>query len=185
MLTALLIFGMQLILMPIVTLRTILLVKNETKKASAIGVLEAVINVLSLGIVFSDMSRIINIAAYALGFGCGLYIGGLVEKKLAIGYVTYQVSLLDKNYELIDTLRKAGFGVTIFETEGISARRSRLEVLAKRTREKELLTIINEIAPKAFVVSYEARTFKGGYLTKVMKKNENLNSDKKAVQRHD
>ncbi|PGR48372.1 hypothetical protein COC44_30575, partial [Bacillus cereus] len=30
--------------------------------------------------------------------------------------------------------------------------------------------IINEIAPKAFMSSYEIRSFKGGYLTKAMKK---------------
>ncbi|MGQ0518225.1 DUF2179 domain-containing protein, partial [Bacillus sp. D-CC] len=41
---------------------------------------------------------------------------------------------------------------------------------AKRSREKELLEIINEIAPKAFMSSYEIRSFKGGYLTKAMKK---------------
>jgi uncharacterized protein YebE (UPF0316 family) len=170
LLKALLIFGMQLVLMPIVTLRTILLVKNETKKASAIGVLEAIINVLSLGIVFADMSHIINIAAYALGFGGGLYLGGIIEGKLAIGYVTFQVNLLDKSDELVNKLRHEGFGVTIFDTEGINARRARLEVVAKRTREKHVLEIIEEIAPKAFVVSYETRTFKGGYLTKAMKK---------------
>ncbi len=77
---------------------------------------------------------------------------------------------MNKSSELIDALRREGFGVTIFETEGIDASRTRLEVLAKRTREKELLKIIEQIAPKAFMVSYEARTFKGGYLTKALKK---------------
>ena len=51
------------------------------------------------------------------------------------------------------------------KAEGINSIRYRLDIVAKRSREKELLEIINEIAPKAFMSSYEIRSFKGGYLT--------------------
>lgn len=168
----LIIFLMQLSLLPIVTLRTILLVKGETRKASVIGVVEAAINVLSLGIVFQDMSNIWNIIAYAIGFGVGLLLGGVLENKLAIGYVTHQINLLDRSEKLVNRLREEGFGVTVYQGEGREDNsRYRLDVLAKRSREKELLRIVDEIAPKAFLVSFEIRSFRGGYLTKSMKKN--------------
>ncbi len=60
-------------------------------------------------------------------------------------------------------------GVTVFEGEGINSIRYRLDIVAKRSRERAF-EIINEIAPKAFMSSYEIRSFKGGYLTKAMKK---------------
>ncbi|KSU83036.1 DUF2179 domain-containing protein [Fictibacillus enclensis] len=169
----LIIFLMQLSLLPIVTLRTILLVKGETRKASVIGVVEAAINVLSLGIVFQDMSNIWNIIAYAIGFGAGLMLGGVLENKLAIGYVTHQINLLDRSEKLVNRLRAEGFGVTVYQGEGREDNaRFRIDVLSKRSREKELLQIVNELAPKAFLVSFEIRSFKGGYLTKSMKKKQ-------------
>lgn len=71
---------------------------------------------------------------------------------------------------LVNALRTAGFGVTVFEGEGINTARFRLDIVAKRSREKELLLIIDQFEPKAFLMSYEIRSFRGGYLTKSMKK---------------
>jgi len=170
MLQALLIFVLQIIYVPVLTIRTILLVKNQTRSAAGVGLLEDAIYIVSLGIVFQDLSNWMNIIAYVIGFSAGLLLGGYIENKLAIGYITYQVSLLDRCNELVDELRHAGFGVTVFEGEGINSIRYRLDIVAKRSREKELLEIINRIAPKAFMSSYEIRSFKGGYLTKAMKK---------------
>lgn len=170
MVQPLLIFLLQIIYVPILTIRTILLVKNQTKSAAAVGLLEGAIYIVSLGIVFQDLSNIKNIIAYIIGFSAGLLLGGYIENKLAIGYITYHVSLLERCNELVDALRQAGFGVTVFEGEGINSTRYRLDIVAKRSREKELLEIVNYIAPKAFMSSYEIRSFKGGYLTKAMKK---------------
>ncbi len=167
---ALLIFALQLIYVPVLTLRTILLVKGQTKSAASVGLLEAIIYIVSLGIIFNDLSNFYNIAAYVIGFSVGLLLGGKLEKKLAIGYVTFNVNLLDHNNELVQTLRGAGFGVTVFEGNGMNSPRFRLDVLAQRSRENEFLAIVEQIAPKAFISSYEIRSLKGGYLTKAMKK---------------
>ncbi|MDR4345206.1 DUF2179 domain-containing protein, partial [Bacillus anthracis] len=139
MLQALLIFVLQIIYVPILTIRTILLVKNQTRSAAAVGLLEGAIYIVSLGIVFQDLSNWMNIVAYVIGFSAGLLLGGYIENKLAIGYITYQVSLLDRCNELVDELRHSGFGVTVFEGEGINSIRYRLDIVAKRSREKELL----------------------------------------------
>ncbi|MCR9022990.1 DUF5698 domain-containing protein, partial [Vibrio parahaemolyticus] len=102
MLQALLIFVLQIIYVPILTIRTILLVKNQTRSAAAVGLLEGAIYIVSLGIVFQDLSNWMNIVAYVIGFSAGLLLGGYIENKLAIGYITYQVSLLDRCNELVD-----------------------------------------------------------------------------------
>ena len=105
MLQAILIIIMQLVIVPLTTLRTIFVVKGEIRTASILGGLEAMIYVISLGIIFSDLSNYINMIAYAVGYACGVIVGGAVEKKLAIGYRTYNVSLLDKNVELSEMLK--------------------------------------------------------------------------------
>ncbi len=171
LLDALLIVVMQFVLVPLTTLRTIFVVKNKIKNASLLGGVEALIYVISLGIIFSDLSNYLNMVAYAVGFSGGIILGGLIEKKLAIGYRTVNVSLLDKDCELIQKLRVEGFGVTVFEGEGRDGnKRYRLDIVVKRSREKELMNLLNEEAPKAFVVAYEPTGFKGGYIVKGMKR---------------
>ena len=167
---AIFIFLLQLLYVPVLTIRTIFLVNNQTKAAAGIGLLEAAIYIVALGIVFQDLSNVYNIAAYIFGFGAGLLLGGELEKKLAFGYVTYHVNLTDKHSDLVKKLRDAGFGVTVFEGEGMNSKRYRLDVVAKRSREEEFLQLVSDTEPKAFLSSYEIRSFKGGYLTKAMKR---------------
>ncbi|MTH51965.1 DUF2179 domain-containing protein [Bacillus mangrovi] len=170
LLQPLLIFVLQILYVPILTLRTIFLVKNQTKAAAGVGLLEAAIYIVALGIVFQDLSNIYNIIAYVLGFSAGLFLGGMLERRLAIGYVTYHVNLNERSDELVNLLRNAGFGVTVFTGQGLNSTRYRLDIVAKRSREQELLEIVEEIEPKAFMTSYELRSFKGGYMVNSMKK---------------
>lgn len=172
MLEALLIFLLQIIYVPVLTLRTILLVKNQAKSAAGAGLFEGLIYIVSLGIVFKDLSNWMNIVAYVIGFSVGLLLGGYIENKLALGFITYNVSLMERCDPLVETLREAGFGVTVFVGEGINSSRYRLDILSKRSREKEFLRIVEEYTPKAFMASYEIRSYKGGYLTKGMKKSK-------------
>ncbi len=168
---AFIIFCAQLLYVPVMTLRTIMMVKGMKESAAAIGVLEGSIYVVALLIVFSDLSNYYNMVAYALGFGIGLYLGQMIEQKLAIGYVTVEVNTMTKNEALIARLREVGFSVSTSEVEGMhAAKRYRLDCTARRDREKEFIQIVSFYEPSAFVVSYEPRSFKGGYITKVMKK---------------
>lgn len=165
-----LILLVQLIYVPLFTLRTIFLVKNMTAIASLLGFAEALVYVFGLSLVFSGDTGTLGMVVYAVGFGVGILLGGAIENKLAIGYNNLIVNLLDKNIELIGELRNKGFGVTVYSGEGRDSKRYRLDILTKRNREEELLAIIEEYEPKAFIVSYEVRRFKGGFLVKSMKK---------------
>lgn len=171
MLEVLLIFLLQLIMVPILTLRTIFLVKNRSVAASGFGFLEALIYVFGLSLVFSGEQSIAGMLAYAFGFGGGIFIGGYVEGRLAIGYASFAVNLLEKNDELIRILRDEGFGVTVFEGQGRDSSRYQLDILTQRKREEELMKIIDTHEPKAFIISYEPRRLQGGFLVKAMKKN--------------
>jgi uncharacterized protein YebE (UPF0316 family) len=107
---------------------------------------------------------------YALGFGIGIYIGGIIEARLAIGYTTLTVNLINKNPELVTKLRNEGFGVTVFEGMGKNGVRYQLQILTNRSLEDKVMKIIEQDEPYAFIISYEPRKFKGGYLLKQMKK---------------
>lgn len=161
---------LQLVYVPIFTLRTIFLVKNMILIASFLGFLESLIYVFGLSLVFSGEQGAVALIVYAFGFGVGILIGGVIENKLAIGYNNLMVNLMEKNMKLINHLRNEGFGVTVYEGEGRDSKRYRLDILTKRSREEELIQIIEEYEPRAFIISYEARRFKGGFLVSSMKK---------------
>ncbi|AOY78008.1 DUF2179 domain-containing protein [Clostridium formicaceticum] len=165
-----LILLLQLVYVPIFTLRTIFLVKNMTMIASFLGFMESLVYVFGLSLVFRGEQGPVALIVYAVGFGVGILVGGAIENKLAIGYNSLVVNLMEKNMELIDHLRAEGFGVTVYEGEGRDSKRYRLDILTKRSREEELLQRIEAYEPKAFIISYEARKFKGGFLVNAMKK---------------
>lgn len=165
-----LILLLQLIYVPVFTLRTIFLVKNMILIAAFLGVMESLIYVFGLSIVFSGEQEPITLVVYALGFGIGMLVGGAIENKLAIGYNNIVVNLMEKNMSLINYLRDEGFGVTLYEGEGRDSKRYRLDILTKRSREDELIQIVEDYEPKAFIISYEARRFRGGFLVNSMKK---------------
>lgn len=161
------IFVLQIIYVPLLTLRTTFVVKGKKLQASFFALFEAIIYIVSLGIVFSDLKNIYNIIAYIAGYGLGIYIGGCIEEKLALGYRSIHVNLQNNNTDLTNYLRSIKFGVTSFVGEGISfEKRYRLEIISHRSREQELISIINRYEPNSFIVSYEPTQFKGGYITK-------------------
>lgn len=162
---------MQFIIVPLTTLRTTFMVKGKIKLASTISGMESFIYVISLSVVFSDLTNYTNMIAYAIGYAGGVILGGRLEKALAIGYRTYNVNITEQDEFLVETLRSNGFGVTVFEGSGRNGKkRYRLDITAKRDREKELLKLLEENAPKAFIVAYEPTGYKGGYLVKGRKK---------------
>jgi uncharacterized protein YebE (UPF0316 family) len=160
----LLILLLQLIYVPIYTLRTIFLVKNITVLASILGIAEMLIYVFGLSLVFGGDQNFVSMVVYAVGFGLGILLGTKLEQKIAIGYINVTVNTQEKNCNLIDTLRQNGFGVTLYTGEGRDSERYRMEILTKRNRENELIATVEKFEPSAFIISYEPRTFKGGFL---------------------
>lgn len=77
----LLILLLQLIYVPIYTLRTIFLVKNITVLASILGIVEMLIYVFGLSLVFGGEQNIASMVVYAVGFGLGIILGTKLEQK--------------------------------------------------------------------------------------------------------
>lgn len=174
-----LIMVVQLLYVPMMTLRTICMVKNLKFLTGLFGFLEATVYIFGLAIVLSGEQNFLEMGVYALGFAVGLILGIAIEQKLAIGFITLQVNIQQRNEQLINILRNEGFGVTIYYGEGRSGPRINLDILTKRKKEKRLLEIIEEYEPCAFVMSYEPKMFRGGYLTEIMNRRPKMIGKKK------
>ncbi|QNK40298.1 DUF2179 domain-containing protein [Caproicibacter fermentans] len=166
----LLIIGINIVYVSINTLRTILVIKGQRLFASVISVFEVGVYLFGLTIVLKNLDKPVNIIAYCIGYGAGVYIGSLIEQYLALGYVEFQIIVDSVEQDLPRLLREKGYGVTSWNGEGKDGLRLVLRVLAKRSNEKKLMKYLNEIAPSAFVISYEPKNFIGGFWTKNIRK---------------
>jgi len=70
---------------------------------------------------------------------------------------------------MVKVLRKLGYGVTVYIGEGQNGDRFKLEILTKRSKEEELLKTVLRHEPEAFILSYEPKMFRGGYLGNLVK----------------
>lgn len=170
----LLILAIQLVYVPTFTMRTIFLVRGQSKLAAILGFFESLIYVFGLTLVLSGDKDILTMFFYAVGYGLGILIGTAIEQKLAYGYTTMQVNIESKNDLLISKLREEGYGVTIYEGYGRDTKRYKLEILMKRNKQHNLFSIVESYEPRAFIVAYEPRQFKGGFLLSHMKKVESV-----------
>jgi uncharacterized protein YebE (UPF0316 family) len=163
-----LIIFIQLLYVPMLTLRTICMVKNLKVLTGLFGFMEALIYIFGLAMVLTGNQSILEMVVYAIGFAVGLTLGIYIEQKLAIGFTSIQVNIEEENPSLIDVLRNEGYGVTVYLGEGKFGKRTNLDILTRRKSEKNLLKLIEKYEPKAFIMSFEPKMFRGGYLTEMM-----------------
>lgn len=148
------------------TLRMIFVIKGQRLLASLLSMIEVFIYLMGLNIVLKNLDNPVNIAAYCVGFGLGVYIGSRIEEYLALGYVTIQVIVDSLECDLPAKLRDQGYGVTSWTADGKDGKRLVMQVLAKRSNETKLMELLNTFSPKAFIISYEPKNFKGGFWVK-------------------
>ena len=163
------IIGINIVYVSISTLRTILVIKGRRLVAAGISAFEVGIYLVGLSIVLQNLDSPINIAAYCLGYGAGVYIGSRIEQALALGYIIVQIIVDSIGKDLPNILRKKGYGVTSWYAKGKDGMRSVILVLAKRSNEKKLLELLSEICPSAFIVAYEPQDFVGGFWSKIIR----------------
>lgn len=165
----LLIIGINVIYMTLTTLRLILVIKGYRVIASFLSMAEVFVYLMGLTIVLDNLDDPLNIAAYCIGWGLGVYLGSIIENRLALGYVVFEVIVDSLEIELPSQIRAKGYGVTSWVADGKDGKRLCMKVLAKRKNEQKLKNYITALSPKAFIISYEPTRFNGGFLVKLTK----------------
>lgn len=156
----LLILILQLLYVPLLTLRTIFMVRNKCIISSIFGFVEAIIYIFGLALVLQGEKSILAMLVYSIGFGLGICLGGYIEGKIAIGHIIISVNLKNKNEALINHLRENDFHFSIFEGNGIDGIRYKFDILTNRHKSKELVDIIKSHEPNAFIIVFEPLKYK-------------------------
>ncbi|MFC4767099.1 DUF2179 domain-containing protein [Effusibacillus consociatus] len=160
------IFLINIVYVSFFTMRMIMVMKGQKLLASILSMIEVFVYLMGLSLVLNNLDSPLNLLSYCIGWGTGVYAGSKIEEMLALGYVTVQIVIDSADTNLVALLRKKGYGVTSWTAEGKDGTRHVMQVLAKRSNERKLYETIEQVAPKAFVISYEPKYFKGGFWVK-------------------
>lgn len=173
------IFAVNVVYVSMMTIRMILTLKGRTYIAAFVSMFEIVVYIVGLGLVLDNLDQIQNLIAYALGYGSGLIIGSFIEEKLALGYITVNVVSTNPDLEFTRKIREKGYGVTSWSSYGMDGDRLSMEILTPRKYELRLYQAIQDIDPKAFIISYEPKRIHGGFWVKQVRKGKLMNPKKK------
>lgn len=158
------IFFARLVDVSLGTFRTINTVKGKDLIASLIGIVEITVWFLVVKEALNtDNNSIWIVISYALGFSVGTYIGGKISKIFIKSNLEVEVILSNKNDNIINEIRKAGYGVTAIEVKGTKELKYMLYIQIKDNSLEKLKKLINKLDNKAFIVINETKYVENGY----------------------
>ena len=149
------IFLLRLLDQTLGTLRALYVNKGKPLFGAGLGFIESAIWVVAISQVIKDLDDPYLIIGYALGFASGTIVGSYIESSIGIGDVVIRIFLSkdDNTKNVAKELRANGFGVTIINGEGMQGEVSILWCVAPRKKAKQVLNIVYEINPAAYITT--------------------------------
>ena len=157
------IFLLRLVDVPVSTIRTILLAKGHRRVVPFLAFFESLTWLVAVGSALANMTSPLHMLAYAAGFGAGNAVGMWLEGKLALGHAAVRI-LSRTGVEVAEALREKGFGATEFVGQGLGGRVELIYSVVRRRKIAEVLGVVSEWDPEAFVAVDETRPTRSGYL---------------------
>lgn len=145
------------------TIRTLLSMRGQRTLSTVLGFFESLIFVMAIGYVLKDLSNVWNVGAYCVGFALGIWLGMVIEDKMALGFVIVRIASRANGPQLARALRDAGFGVTEETGQGLGGRVSLLTTVVKRRDISKVMGLVGSVDDTAFVTVEEVRQVRRGY----------------------
>lgn len=150
LLIPLLIFGAEVCVVTLGTLRIIFVARGQKVLAPVLGFFESFIWLVAISQIMRDLSDWSCFIAFALGFALGNYLGICVEKRLALGTVIVRIITHRDAGDLIARLRGANFGVTAVEGRGATGKVQIVMTVARRRQLPAITALVETHHPSAF-----------------------------------
>lgn len=146
----LLIFLARIVDVSINTLRIIYMLHGKKLVAPILGFFEALVWILVITQVFQNIGSPQTYFAYAAGFGMGIYVGMLIEDRLAIGRVVVRVITQKDDAELIQFMNENNFRYSNVSADSENGAVNILFTVIKREKLQETLQAVKRFNPQAF-----------------------------------
>lgn len=132
------------------TIRIIYVLGGRRLTATLLGFVESFIWLMAIRQIFQHLDNWICYVAYPAGFAMGIYVGMIIEEKIAYGKVITRTITRKDIHPLLEYLKKAGFRYSAVKAFGADGEEHIVFTVADRERLDELLNGIKEIVPSAF-----------------------------------
>jgi len=146
----LLIFMARICDVSINTIRIIYMLGGRRYTSTILGFFESLIWLLAISQIFKHLDNWVCYVAYPAGFASGIFVGMLMEERIAYGKVIVRIITRKEVMELIQFLNANGFRYTKVVAEGPNGHENLVFTVLQRERLDDLLGKLKEILPTAF-----------------------------------
>lgn len=163
--------------MGLATIRTVFIIKGRSGFAAMLGFVEAffwfIVVKAALDYIITNpvVDTVLIATAYSLGFALGIYLGGIISKRFIKVNVKVQIVLSEKNDEVVEDLRKSGYGATILTAKGANEKHETYLIFVETDSRSlnKLKQILDKKDPRAFISVNESRNVYNGYFERNVK----------------
>ena len=145
------------------TIRIIYVLGGRRMTASLLGFFESFIWLMAIRQIFEHLDNWICYIAYPAGFACGIFVGMMIEERIAYGKVIVRIITRKEIAELLQYLSAEGFRYTHVNALGPDGHENLVFTVLERERLEDLLFKLKDILPTAFyTVEKVNRAAEGG-----------------------
>jgi uncharacterized protein YebE (UPF0316 family) len=146
----LLIFLARICDVSISTIRIIYMLGGRRYTSTILGFFEAFIWLMAIRQIFQHLDNWVCYIAYPAGFASGIFVGMLIEERIAYGKVIVRIITRKDVVPLILFLNTENFRYTKVVAEGPDGNENLVFTVLQRERLDDLLKKLKEILPTAF-----------------------------------
>jgi len=158
-----LIFALRVSDMTLDTLRVLVVMRGRKGIAWVLGFFQALIFVIAITTVLSNLDNPLNILGYAAGFATGNVIGMLIEERLAIGHIQLSIVSPRRGSALAERLRAEGYAITEISARGKDGVVTLLSCSVLRKNVAKVQQLVNEVDDSAFITAEDVRSVRRGF----------------------
>ena len=150
LLLPLLIFFSRILDVSINTVRIIYVLGGRKLTSTLLGFFESFIWLMAIRQIFEHLDNWVCYVAYPAGFAAGIFVGMIIEEKIAYGKVIVRIITRKDVNSLLQYLNKEYLRYTYVKAEGPDGLENLVFTVLERERLEILLETLKEILPTAF-----------------------------------
>ena len=131
------------------TVRVIFMLHGRRLLSTTLGFFESLIWLMAISQILQNVTNPISYLAYSGGFAAGIYVGMLIEERLAIGNVIVRIISQRDTKEMVTNLRQLGLRTTVLNAEDNNGPVSVIFLISKRQGLKKVTDIVQQTNPMA------------------------------------
>lgn len=139
------------------TLRIIFVSKGMKYLSPVLGFFEVIIWLMAATQIFENVDNWVCYIAYGGGFATGVFVGMVIEEKIALGVELIRIITQKDASDLIKTLKEKGYGLTYFSATGSQGEVGIIYSIIRRSDLKEFVAFMQKFNPNAFYTIEDIR----------------------------